>query len=292
MKDFTAGHISQADADALIATLQQNLAASHQCLFHAGVSYRNLLFLAQAAHMKLKTTAPHDISGQLVDPYLPHGEGQERIRALMQEAERLLVDHPVNRRRRELNENWATHIWLWGQGVPVALEPLESLGLKGAVITAVDIIRGIALGMGMKFIPVEGATGFIDTDYQAKGRAAIRALEEYDLVVVHIEAPDESAHQGMIEEKVKSLERIDEAIVGPILEQLQKYDEYRILVAPDHATLLNSKGHDADPPPFAFAGTGVIAAESERGFSEKDARAARLLVEPGHTLWKKFLNIY
>ncbi len=292
MKDFTAGHISQADADALITSMQQGLSASHQCVFHAGVSYRNLLFLAQAAHMKLQTTPPHDISGQLIDRYLPHGEEQERIRALMQEAERLLADHPVNRRRRDLKENWATHIWLWGQGVPVALEPLESLGLKGAVITAVDIIRGIALGMGMEFIPVPGATGYIDTDYQAKGRAAIRALEEYDLVVVHIEAPDESAHQGMIEEKVKSLERIDEAIIGPILEQLSKYKEYRILVAADHATLLNSKGHNADPPPFAYAGTGVTATKSERGFSEKDALATRLLVEPGHTLWKRFLKDY
>jgi 2,3-bisphosphoglycerate-independent phosphoglycerate mutase len=203
----------------------------------------------------------------------------------------VLADHPVNRRRRKQGEDWATNIWLWGQGTPVKLESLEArYGLKGAVITAVDIIRGIALGMGMDLIHVPGTTGYIDTDYDAKGRAAVQALDEYDVVVVHIEAPDESAHQGMAEEKMKSLERIDEAIVGPLLEKLRTMGEYRILIAPDHATLVRTKGHHSDPPPFCYAGTGV-GPGSGRCFNEREAATSGLLLNPGHTLLGDFLKV-
>jgi 2,3-bisphosphoglycerate-independent phosphoglycerate mutase len=170
------------------------------------------------------------------------------------------------------------------------LEALEArYGLKGTVITAVDIIRGIALGMGMDLIEVPGATGYIDTDYEGKGRAAVGALDHYDVVIVHVEAPDESAHQGMAEEKLKSLERIDEAIVGPLLAKLRTLGDYRILVAPDHATLVRTKGHHAEPPPFCYAGTGVRAG-SGRGFNEREALATGLVLDPGHTLLARFLK--
>jgi 2,3-bisphosphoglycerate-independent phosphoglycerate mutase len=153
----------------------------------------------------------------------------------------------------------------------------------------VDIIRGIALGMGMDLIEVPGATGYIDTDYAAKGRAALAALDRYDVVVVHVEAPDEAAHQGMAEEKMKSLERIDEAIVGPLLAKLKAMGEYRILIAPDHATLVRTKGHHAEPPPFCYAGTGVAEA-SKRGFSEREAAASGVLLDPGHGMLDQFLR--
>jgi len=153
----------------------------------------------------------------------------------------------------------------------------------------VDIIRGIAVGMGMDLIRVPGATGYIDTDYEAKGRAAVQALDDYDVVVVHVEAPDESAHQGMAEEKTKSLERIDQAVVGPLLEALRAHGDYRILVAPDHATLMSSKAHDAAPPPFCFAGTGV-GPGSGRPFTEAEAAATGILLDPGHTLLGAFLR--
>jgi 2,3-bisphosphoglycerate-independent phosphoglycerate mutase len=290
MKDFTAGHISQPDANELIAALNQVTFPGETCAFHTGVSYRNLLLVSNAAGMKLQSQPPHDITDQSVDAYWAKGEGQERVRAIMERARPMLAEHPVNRRRRERGEDWATDIWLWGQGTPMRLETLESkFGLKGAVITAVDIIRGFALGMGMDLIEVAGATGYIDTDYEAKGRAAIEALDRYDVVVVHVEAADEAAHQGLAEEKTKALERIDEAIVGPLLAKLRTMGDFRILIAPDHATLVRTKGHHAEPPPFCYAGSGVEPA-SGRTFNEREAAASGLLLDPGHTLLERFLK--
>ena len=290
MKDFTAGHIAQADAAELIAALNAGLFPGENCQFHAGVSYRNLLFLAGAADMELDCAPPHDIADQEVDRHGPRGRGQERVRRIMERASELLADHPVNRRRRERGEAWANHIWLWGQGTQVPLPGLGArFGLNGAMITAVDIIRGIAVGMGMDLIEVPGATGYIDTDYEAKGRAAVAALDDYDVVVVHVEAPDESAHQGMAEEKVKALERIDQAVVGPLLAALRARGDYRILVAPDHATLVRNRAHDATPPPFCYAGTGV-GPGSGRAFTEAEAAATGVLLDPGHTLLGEFLR--
>jgi 2,3-bisphosphoglycerate-independent phosphoglycerate mutase len=290
MKDFTAGHIHQPDADALIAALNAATFFGEQCSFHAGVSYRNLLLVSNASTMKLQSQPPHDITDQPVAGYWPTGDGQERVKAIMDRAVEVLREHPVNLRRREKGEDWATNIWLWGQGTPMKLESLDSrYGLKGVVITAVDIIRGIAVGMGMDLIEVPGATGYIDTDYDAKGRAALDALDRYDVVVVHIEAPDEAAHQGMAEEKMKSLERIDEAIVGPLLKKLKSMGDHRILIAPDHATLVRTKGHHAEPPPFCYAGAGVES-RSGKAFSEKEAAAAGVFLDPGHTLLSEFLT--
>ena len=184
MKDFTAGHIEQPDADELIAALNQTVFSGENCAFHTGVSYRNLLLVSNSAHMQLQSQPPHDITDQPVEAYWPKGEGRERVKAIMDRAAEVLADHPVNRRRRARGQACATHIWLWGQGTPMHLESLESrYGLKGTVITAVDIIRGIALGMSMDLIEVPGATGYIDTNYEGKGRAAIQALDTYEMVV-------------------------------------------------------------------------------------------------------------
>jgi 2,3-bisphosphoglycerate-independent phosphoglycerate mutase len=289
MRSNTAGHIVQADADQLIAALNATGFPGERCAFHPGVSYRNLLFLSDAAGMELDCAPPHDIADQLVDLHWPRGRGQERARAIMDRARGVLAEHPVNQRRRARGEQWATDIWLWGQGIQMPLASLrERFGLKGAVITAVDIIRGIAVGMGMDLIEVPGATGYIDTDYEAKGRAAVKALDDYDVVVVHVEAPDESAHQGMAEEKVKALERIDQAVVGPLLAALRARGDYRVLVAPDHATTVWNKAHDATPPPFCYAGTG-IGPGSGRAFTEAEAMGTGILVDPGHTLLGTFL---
>ena len=290
MRDFTAGHIAQADADELIAALNATPFPGETCAFHPGVSYRNLLFLSRAAEMDLVCAPPHDIADQPVAANWPRGAGQERVRAIMARAREVLAEHPVNQRRRARGEAWATDIWLWGQGIQVPLAGLEErFGLRGTLITAVDILRGIAVGMGMDLIRVPGATGYIDTDYEAKGRAAVKALDDYDLVVVHVEAPDEAAHQGMAEEKTRALERIDQAVVGPLLEALRAGGDYRILVAPDHATLVRTKGHDMLPPPYCYAGTGV-GPGSGRPFTEAEAEATGILLDPGHTLLEAFLN--
>jgi 2,3-bisphosphoglycerate-independent phosphoglycerate mutase len=289
MRDFTAGHIKQPDADALVAALNQ-LFAEDGCEFHAGVSYRNLMLLGNALDLELTCAPPHDIADQEALPHWPRGKGEARVRALMERAAKMLRDHPVNVRRRERGEDWATHIWLWGQGRPTVLGSFaERFDLRGAVITGVDIVRGLGLGMGMELIHVPGATGYIDTDYAAKGRAAVKAMEQYDLVVVHVEAADEAAHLGNAEEKVRALERIDADIVGPLLAALKRQPEWRMLVAPDHPTTVRSKGHSAVPPPYCFAGSGV-ATRSGRPFTENAAVAAGLFVDPGTRVIERFLG--
>jgi len=291
MKDFTAGHISQRDADDLIQALNAVVFADERCEFHAGVSYRNLMLLSNAGDLSLRCAPPHDIADQRVDDHWPSGDGRERAMAIMRRAADVLRDHPVNRRRTARGEDPATNIWLWGQGRPVQLESLQArFGLSGAAITAVDIIRGLAVGMGLELIEVPGATGYIDTDYEAKGKAAASALERHDLVIVHVEAPDEAGHQGLADEKTTAIERIDEAVVGPVLQALRRYPEWRILISPDHATPVTTKAHCSKPPPFAYCGTGV-SSNGASAFTEAAAAACGKIIDPGHDLFGAFLGI-
>jgi len=294
MRDFTAGHIEQAEAERLIADLNR-LAADGEpafagCRFYAGVSYRNLLVLSDAATIDLTCAPPHDIPNQPVVEHLPRGSGQERVRRIMQRAAELLRDHEVNRHRREGGRDPVTDIWLWGQGRPRPLESMqERFGLRGAVITGVDILRGLGVMAGMELMDVPGATGYIDTNYAGKGRAAVQALEDFDLVVVHIEAPDEAGHLGDAPEKIKALERIDELIVGPLLTALRGYGDWRMLVAVDHPTPCASTVHDGAPAPFCFAGSDVSPHGGGR-FNEKAARASGWIVDPGHEVIEYFLG--
>ena len=288
MADFTADHVDQFEADRLITDLNRAF-ADEPIIFHAGVSYRNLMIAANLSGDDLKCQPPHDIPNQPVDDHGPQGTGSDRLRQIMNRSAELFADHQVNRIRRKQNRPPVTQIWLWGQGRPTQLEPFAArFGLSGAVITAVDIIRGLAVLMGMNLIDVHGATGYIDTDYAAKGRAAVHALDAYDLVVTHVEAPDEAGHLGNAPEKVKSLERIDELIVGPLLDALRKHHEWRILVAPDHPTPCTTRAHDATPPPFCYAGSHLLP-DQERPFSEPHAADAPL-VTPGWHLMSQFLN--
>jgi len=289
MADFTAGHIDQADANALIAALQEGMKADG-CEFHAGVSYRNLMLLGNAGEMKLKCAPPHDIPDQPVDKNWPKGEGDARVMKLMSRAAEILKDHPVNKKRLAEGHHAATNIWLWGQGRPVPFETFkQKYGITGACITAVDIIRGFARLLGFELIEVKGATGYLDTDYDAKGRAAVAALDKHELVVVHVEAADEAGHLGDAKEKVKALERIDEAVVGPLLKKLQTFPDWRILLAPDHPTPASTKAHSSVPPNFAYAGKGIKAMKTQR-FTEEDADATGLWFKQGHEMMREFLR--
>jgi 2,3-bisphosphoglycerate-independent phosphoglycerate mutase len=290
MADFAAGHIRQTEAERLIGDLNARLGGEH-VQFHCGVSYRHLMVLRGAGGASPHSTPPHDIPGEPVRHYLPTGRGSRVVRRIMQDAASILASHEVNYVRRELGENPANAIWLWGSGRPPRLPWFrERFGIRGAAIAAVDIIRGIAVCVGWTLIDVPGATGFLDTDYDAKGRAAVGALDAYDLVVVHIEAPDEAGHLGDAAAKVTALERIDEAIVGPVLDRLKAHGRWRILVAPDHPTPVGTRIHSATPPPFCMAGTGV---ESWLGlpFSEANSAESDLHVSPGHNLMEYFLRI-
>lgn len=289
MKDFTAGHISQHEAETLIAELNAALDAKG-CRSVAGVSYRNLMVLSDSGALEVRCTPPHDIPDRPVADHLPLGQEAQRVRAVMDAARGVLVDHEVNAARRRRGENPATDIWLWGQGRAAALPSFESrFGVRGAAIAAVDLIRGIAKCAGMTVIDVPGATGYLDTDYAAKGRAACDALRSFDLVAVHIEAPDEAGHLGDAAAKVTAIEQIDQYIVGPLLKTLQGLAEWRILVAPDHPTPVEKRVHTADPPPFCMAGTGIDAQRSV-GFSERASLETGLLIERGHELMGSFLR--
>jgi 2,3-bisphosphoglycerate-independent phosphoglycerate mutase len=314
MRDFTADHIHQDEADRLIADLNRlagngtpgsgarsggtsgnvtPAAAAPElagCVFHAGVGYRNLLVAAGAAAYQLKSTPPHDIPNQPVAEHLPRGTGQERVHGIMARAQTLLRDHAVNAERRTAGREPVTDIWLWGQGRPAPLESFQHrFGVRAGVITGVDIIRGLARLAGMALIDVPGVTGYFDTNYVNKGRYALHALDGYDLVIVHIEASDEAAHQGNAKEKIAALERTDEHIVGPLLAELQRRGDWRMLIAPDHVTSTATTQHAATPPPFCFAGSDVPTVE-RRTFSEAEAQAGGWLIERGHELIQTFFG--
>jgi 2,3-bisphosphoglycerate-independent phosphoglycerate mutase len=289
MIDFSAGHITQAEAEKLIAELQAKL-GSERIRFYPGVSYRHLMTLRDADWMKIDATPPHDIPGESIASHLPRGKGNDVIREIMEKAAGLLETHEINQVRRDLGENPATAIWLWGQGPMPRIEPFKSkFGLTGVGITGVDLFRGVAMSAGWRMVDVPGATGYLDTNYKGKGEAAVAALDEVDLVAVHIEAPDEAGHNGDACQKVKALERIDEFIVGPVLEKLRQFDEWRILVVPDHPTPCAKKTHTDTPPPFAMAGSGIVADRATE-FSEAAAEESDLKIDPGHELMEFFLK--
>ncbi len=225
MRDFTAGHVTSEAGRPLIQALQSalggKLPAGGALEFHPGVSYRNILVFrgsgAAPFSDQTRTQPPHDVPDQPIAKHLPTGPGSDLLRSLMERSRAVLRDHPVNRARIAAGKRPATQVWLWGQGRAPRLRPFaEVYGLDGAIISAVDLVRGVGVLLGWKRIDVPGATGYLDTDYGAKGRAAVAALAEYDLVCVHVEAPDEASHEGNADAKVTALERIDEHIVGPL----------------------------------------------------------------------------
>lgn len=252
MLDYSAGDISSEEAHALIGAL--NTAVSRAGLkFHGGVSYRHLLIWRDGP-TELKVMPPHEISGQAVAEHLPAGPRQDEARALMDLSRHVFADHPVNRERRRQGQRPATQIWLWGYGKAMALQSYpERYGRRGGVITAVDLVRGLAVLCGLDVIQVPGATGWIDTNYAGKAQAAIDCLKDSDFVYVHVEAPDECGHKGMAEEKVRAIENYDRKIIAPVWAALEAAGQpYRLIVCTDHRTPVIKRGHTSDPVPFAW----------------------------------------
>ena len=288
MVDFTAGHVSTEESTALLKDVQAEIASDPKwngaLEFVPGVSYRNLLIwrgekLAAPFTGDTRTEAPHDWTDLTIAGAHPRGPGGDVLVELMDATERLFAEHPVNKARVEAGKKPATSTWLWGQGGAPSLTPfVEKYGPRGAMITAVDLLRGIAALVGWDRIEVPGATGYLDTDYAAKGRYAIEALDKYDLICVHVEAPDEASHEGRGDEKVKAIEAIDREIVGPLVEALDAQGDYRVMVSPDHPTYISTKKHTHGDVPVCVAGAGVEAdafdayhdrhaAESDTAFS-------------------------
>jgi 2,3-bisphosphoglycerate-independent phosphoglycerate mutase len=294
MRDFTAGHVSTDEARELLATAQETL-GSDVLQFVPGVSYRNLL-LYRGAKSKApfstdtRATPPHDLTDKSVLDDYPRGPGSTLLNKLMSESVALFAEHPVNARRREQGKLPATNVWLWGLGRTPKLAPFaEVYGLRGAMITAVDLLRGLAALIGWKRIEVPGATGYTDTDYAAKGRYAVDALKDNDIVCVHVEATDEASHEGDVAAKVKALEEIDRHIVAPVHAALKNLGDYRILVTPDHPTPLRTKTHSHGAVPLAIAGAGIVPDEFTT-YDDPTAARSKLSFDEGWRMMRYFVQ--
>ncbi|MGL4423004.1 MAG: cofactor-independent phosphoglycerate mutase, partial [Gemmataceae bacterium] len=299
MRDFTAGHITSEDGRPLIESLQRELGgkeiAGGVIEFYPGVSYRNILVWRGKPGVPsplegLTTQPPHDVPDRELIDHLPQGPGRAFLISLMELSKPLFSAHAVNQARAAAGKKPATQIWLWGQGKAPIVEPFANVyGRQGAIISAVDLVRGVGALLGWKRIDVPGITGYLDTDYAAKGRYAIEALAQHDMITVHVEAPDEASHEGKADEKVKALERIDADIVGPLMAALPQHGDYRILIEPDHRTTLRTRAHAYGAVPFAAMGTGIAPAGFDR-YDEPTAAKSPLSFDPGWQLMRWFLE--
>ena len=290
MDDFTAGHISSSEGKEIILTLQAEM-GDESFQFYPGVGYRHLL-VWRGGDASPKTTPPHDITGRVTAPYLPTGGKSEVLLDLMGQAKSILQNHPVNRERLVKGEKTANAIWLWGQGKAPAMVPLtKKYELRGGVISAVDLLNGIGVYAGLEVLRVEGATGYIDTNYRGKGEKALECLQDRDFVFVHVEAPDEMGHEGNVHGKIKAIEDFDEKVVGTVLKGLTAFDAWRILVLCDHPTPIVCRTHVADPSPFVVLSS-VTGENRKNGaaYSESEAKKSGILVSPGYRLMELFIR--
>lgn len=295
MHSFTAEQIPNDLGQHLVGLLQEAVRAQPEWEFHAGVSYRNLLLYrdrggAAPFDESTLTQPPHDFTGQPIAQALPTGTGADALLGLMELSQTLFAEDSRNLQRLQAGSVLATQIWLWGQGSRPALMPFHELyGVRGAVITAVDLLRGIGRLIGWDIIHVPTATGYLDTDYPAKGRAAIETLQNgADFVVVHVEATDEASHEGNVAAKLEALAQIDSQIVAPLHEYLQSQGDYRLLICPDHPTFLRTKTHSHGYVPFALAGSGITP-DAARTYDEITAQQGETY-DRGCDLMPRFLR--
>lgn len=289
MEDFAAGHISSEEAAEIVRDLSCHL-GGNGVEFYPGVSYRHLM-VWRGGKETMKTTPPHDITDKEIGPYLPEGEGAEVLRKLMAESETLLARHPVNRKRHESGRRAATSIWLWGQGKAPKMPSLdERFGIKGGVISAVDIINGLGVYAGLDRIRVPGITGFFDTNFKGKAEYGLSALEERDLIFIHVEAPDEAGHMGDLDKKIKAIENFDEKVVGTLIHGMDRWPAWKLLLLPDHPTPIALKTHVSDPVPFVLFSSTEEEGPKALGFNESDARRSGVVVKKAFTLMEALLR--
>ena len=290
MEDFTAGHISSVEARQMVVDLGKEI-GSESFVFYPGVGYRHLL-VWKGGEVGITATPPHDITGKATGPYLPQGEGADAIRRLMYLSGDFLANHPVNQDRRKRGMKPATNVWLWGQGRAPRLQKItERFQIRGGMISAVDLLNGIGVYAGLKVLSVNGATGYTNTNYAGKAEKALSALEELDLVFIHVEAPDEMGHEGNLQGKIKAIEDFDEKVVGKILHGIPRFGDFRVAVLSDHPTPIRLKTHTADPSPIAI----LYSSDSENqaqgiAFGESEARGSGNLISPGHRFMENFIG--
>jgi 2,3-bisphosphoglycerate-independent phosphoglycerate mutase len=294
LEDYSAGHISSKEGAALIAALNAQT-ADLGVKFYSGAMYRNLMVvdesLLQEGRGPLYCTPPHDISGKAVEKYLPRGKGSKFLGELMRISQKVFQGHPINTTRLDLRENPATQIWFWGQGkMPTLPSFRERFGLNGGMISAVDLLKGLATCLGMEVLKVPGITGYYDTDYDAKARYALDFLKSGgDFIFVHVEATDEAGHNGDLREKIRAIENFDRKVVGKVMAGLPALGEYRVMVLPDHGTPIALKTHISDPVPFAMAGSG-IEKDKTTCYDEDSAKKGKYKKVVGHALLDTFFE--
>lgn len=290
MVSHSSGDISTAESSLIIEDLEKGLTIPGVRIY-PGVAYRHLLVWGNGPE-HVRTIPPHDMLGQDMAPYL-NDDPANPVPAMVRASWPILENHPVNRKRESLGLNHANSIWLWGQGRAPHI-PLfrDKYGLEGGVISAVDLIKGIGIYAGFRPIPVEGATGYLDTNYRGKAEGALQGLREgLDFVLLHVEAPDEAGHNGSYREKIQAIESFDREVVGTVLEGLQGDEDYRVMVISDHFTPIAKKTHTDDPTPFAWACKRELESSPDGPcFTEAAARESGLMFEKGYELLPAFLH--
>lgn len=288
MLDYSSDEITTKEAHILMRHVDEYL-GTDRVRFYGGISYRHCM-VWRGAPKEFNLTPPHDISDKTITEYLPKGKGSDKLLKMMKRSYDLLKDHPINKAREKAGKNPANSIWLWGDGSKPALPSFyEKYGLKGSVISAVDLIKGIGICANLNSIDVEGATGTVDTNFEGKAQAAIKALRDGDeFVYVHMEAPDECGHRGEVDKKVKSIELIDSKVVGPLVEAL-KGEDFAMMILPDHPTPIETRTHASEPVPYI-----IYRSNKEGGsglaYCEENAAKTGVFVEVGHTLIDRFLK--
>lgn len=289
MDDYSAGHITTDEAGKLIQKINEEIGSEH-FQFYPGVGYRHLM-VWRGGEGSMQTTPPHDIVGQKIEKHVPKGAGAAELIRLMELSRDILKQSSVNIDRLERGKRCADSIWLWGQGgAPKMISMTEKYGLKGGIISAVDLLKGIGSYAGLAPIAVEGATGYIDTNYEGKASRALDALEKLDFVFVHVEAPDEMGHEGNIEGKIKAIEQFDDKIVGKVIGSLKSISPVRVMVLSDHPTPVSVKTHVSDPSPFAvFSSQPDENMADAQCYGESEARKTGICVSPGYRLIDRFI---
>ncbi len=291
MIDYCAGDISTEEAKILIDYIEKNL-GDELFKFYSGVAYRHCLVWKNGNPHPGELTPPHDISNRVIKDYIPKGDDTAKLYELMKKSYDLLSKHPLNAERAARGERPANSIWLWGEGTKPLLDSFYGkFGKKGSMISAVDLLKGIAICAGMKSVDVDGATGYIDTNFDGKCKAAIEEFKSgADLVYIHVEAPDECGHRGEIENKVRAVELIDEHILAPVVEFLKSYDDFAVLVCPDHPTPLSIRTHSSNPVPYLIYDSKNEVESGVDCFCEKSAVQTGNYIAKGFTMMDYFIS--
>jgi 2,3-bisphosphoglycerate-independent phosphoglycerate mutase len=290
MDDYSSGHISTVEAKELVLEINRTV-GSQEIRFFPGVSYRHIMLWSKG-ETNIECTPPHDITGKEISDYLPVGNGEDILRDLMLKSAGILENHPVNKERMKRGDMPANSIWLWGQGKKLSLPTFrQKYSLNGALVSAVDLMRGIGVSAGLEILDVPGITGYLDTNYEGKAEGALKALERVDIAYIHVEAPDEAGHSGKYEDKIRAIEDFDARVVGNVMKGIVAFDEYRILILPDHATPIEVKTHSDEPVPFLIYDSRRKRENLHASFDESILERDNILVfEEGYKLMDYFVR--